>query len=323
VPTGMPDMSTTPASYWDHVVVVTDTSGIGTVDWVPSGEDTVFVAACGVSRMGALEANPFGEPGGDHVWGTLGDCSNREVAMTQATYDNGPADGFTPFEPVDTQNEVAIYAPPLMFVAKTCPTIVVDGIKDGDEWTACATAQVFTAPQKGPKVENNATLYTYSDGQTLYVAVEVASTELGNKMFMALTDSVANGDGVEAAGDELLVLDFSDPSTKLDWHNTQACLGNNSASLCGAVDTGIDGAYAAQADASLDGAGPGHTFYEFSRPLGSPGATSVPKEDLAAEYGDQAGLRIVLTQGQGGGKGGFIFPDPQTSSKKYHTITID
>lgn len=41
-----------------------------------------------------------------------------------------------------------------------------------------------------------------------------------------------------------------------------------SPSLCGDSDVGVNGA------------GSGRVFYEFSRPLGSPGATADPKEDL-------------------------------------------
>jgi hypothetical protein len=322
-----PDLSTSPPSYWDHVVVVTNASGIGTVDWaVGDGESQLYVVACGVARPGPLEPNPFGEPGSDGVWGQLGDCSDRETAMTQATYDNGPADGFTPFEPVDTQNEAAIYAPPLVFVAHTCPNIVVDGIKGANEWAACADSFVFTAPQKGPKVTDNATLFTYNDGNALYIGIEVASTELGNKMFIGLTDAVAGGDGVEAAGDEILVLDQLGVivgGVFQDWHNTASCVNNSSSSFCGEMDAGNDGARAGFGKALLNGAGAGRVFYEFVRPLNSPGATASPKEDLGADSGEPVGVRVVVTQGQGGGKGGFVFPDPQTSSTKYHIITLD
>ncbi|MDH3272805.1 MAG: hypothetical protein OEN56_15810, partial [Gemmatimonadota bacterium] len=229
VPANSPDYSTDPASYWgDHVVVVTGDDGTGSVDWsLAGGENVLHVSACGVARPGDSEAD---SPDGG-VWGDLGDCSDREVALTAAGHDNGPADGFTPFEPVDIDNEVAIYGLPLEFVARTCPTITVDGIKaDASgtaEWEACATQTVFTAPQKGPKVSDNATLYTYSDGEALYIGVEVATSELGNKIFVNLTEGVATiggvEDGVEAAGDEVLVIDqlgIVDGGSFGDWHYT-------------------------------------------------------------------------------------------------------
>ena len=82
-----------------------------------------------------------------HAYDRVGD---REVALTQSgAFDNGPADGFTPFEPVDTENEVGIYGLPLEFQASTCPAITVDGVKggtNGSEWEACATKTGFSAP---------------------------------------------------------------------------------------------------------------------------------------------------------------------------------
>lgn len=326
---GAPDLSTTPPSYWDHVVVVTGTDGLGSVDWdLAGGENELHVAACGVARMGPNEPDPLGEPGGDGVWGDLGDCSDRAAAITQGTaYDNGPADGFTPFEPVDTENEAAIYGLPLTFVARTCPQIVVDGMKGASEWTACADATVFTAPQKGPKISDNATLYTYSDGAALYIGLEVATRDLGNKIFINLTDAVSDGDGDEAAGDDLLVIEeLGGVAGGLfaDWHYTQSCVENSSSSLCGDPDARDDGTAAADGEARVDGAGAGTVFYEFVRPLGSPNSgAGTGKEDLGASTGQQIGLRVQVTQGQGGGKGGFVYPDLQTGTTKYHVLTLN
>jgi hypothetical protein len=330
VEAGDPDVSTAPASFWDHLVVITGPDGLGSVDWsLAGGDNALHVSACGVARPGSNEPNPPGEPGGDDVWGDLGECTDREVAMGAAgAYDNGPADGFTPFEPVDVENEVAIYGLPLRFEARMCPQIQVDGVKADAfgtaEWEACAEPTVFTAPLQGPKVSNNATLWTYSDGTALYLGLEVATSDLGNRIFVNLVESFASGDGVEAAGDELLVIDFGVPSTPVDWHYTQACVGNNAASLCGEIDAGVDGAAAADGAASVDGAGSGRVFYEFVRPLGSPNAVAgAGKEDLGVGIGDEVGLRVRVTQGQGGGKGGFVYPDPQTSPVKYHRFTLD
>jgi hypothetical protein len=325
VPPMAPDSSTSPPSFWTHYVVVTGPDGLGNVDWtLADGANVLRVAACGVARPGDNEPDALG---GDNVWGDLGECTNREASMTApGAYDNGPADGLSPFEPVDTENEAAVYGLPLKFLASTCPQIVIDGVKSGNEWAACADSVIFTAPQKGGKVSDNAKLFTYSDGDALYIGIEVASTELGNKMFLQLTDAVAGGDGVEAAGDEILVLDQLGVivgGVFQDWHNTQSCVGNNGASLCGQIDGGSDGTRAAAARATLNGAGTGRTFYEFKRPLHSPGATSTPKEDLGADPGDTIGIRMVLTQGQGGGKGGWVFPDPQTSTKKYFLFGLD
>ena len=92
---------------------------------------------------------------------------------------------------------------------------------------------------------------------------------MGNKIFINLVESF-NGDGVPAAGDDLLVLDFGDLTGPVDWHFTQQCVGNNSNSLCGDPDTLGDGAgNGVVANASVGGAGSGHVFYEFSRPLES------------------------------------------------------
>ncbi len=331
-PAGQPDLSTTPeASSWDHLVVVTGPTGRATVDWaLGPGENTLRASACGVARPGDHEPNPPAEPGSDRVWGTLGDCTDRYLAMTApGAYDNGPADGFTPFEPVDVLNEVAIYGLPLTFEARTCPQIVVDGRKGDDngtpEWEACATKTGFIAPLKGPKSQtDNAWLYTYSDGSTLYVGLEVATNDLGNKIFVNVAEQ-ANGTQ-DAAGDELLLIDFGDPTVTHDWHYTQACVGNSSNSLCGDPDAYGDGTSAVHAVASVGGAGPGHdhVFYEFSRPLDSPhnGAQGPPKEDLHGVSGSQIGLLLHVTQGQGGGKGGFVYPDPQTSATKYYPVTL-
>lgn len=330
-PAGSPDNSTSPSSTWDHLVVVTGSDGRGLVDWtVAGGDNRLNVASCAVARPGANEPNPPGEPGADHVWGSLTDCTDRFAAMTATgAYDNGPADGHTPFEPVDVMNEVAVYGLPLVFEARTCPQIFVDGLK-GDatgtaEWEACATKTGFIAPVKGPKpTAPNAWLYTYNDSEAVYLGVEVVNNELGNKIFINLVESFVGQNGVAAAGDELLVLDFGAPSVSKDWHYTQACVNNNASSLCGEPDALTDGApFAVQGAAQLGGAGSGRVFYEFKRPLGSPNATGPTKEDLAATPGQQLGLQVNVTQGQGGGKGGFTYPDPQTSPVKYHPFTID
>lgn len=225
-------------------------------------------------------------------------------------------------------NEVAIYGLPLTFEAKTCPSIVIDGRKGESvgtaEWEQCAEKTGFAAPLKGPKGAENAWLYTYSDGEALYLGLEVVNTELGNKMWFQLVESFAGGQGVEAAGDEILLLDFGVPSSVNDWHLTQACLGNNSSSLCGAADTRSDGAGLGVAGAALlNGAGSGRVFYEFRRPLGTPNAVAPGKEDLSAASGQQLGVRLQVTQGQGGGKGGFVYPDPQTSPLRFHAFTLD
>ena len=328
------DLSTSPASEWDHLVVVTGLDGIGSVKWTldPNVSDnTLNVSACGVARPGGKEPNP-GDEVADGVWGTLGDCSDRFAAIANTSaFDNGPADGFTPFEPVDTENEVAIYGLPLTFEAKICPQIEVDGIKGAAEWECAGEPTGFIAPLKGKKVtQDNAWLYTYDDGETLYMALEVETNDLGNKIFINIVESFDAVDGVAAAGDELLILDFGDLMAHplgeaSDWHFTAQCVGNNSSSLCGDPDLGVDivglDDFNAEAAATVNGAS-GHVFYEFSRPLGSPGATAFPKEDLNATSGQQLGLRVRVTQGKGGGKGGFVFPDPQTSTLVYHQFIM-
>ncbi len=326
IPASTADNSTTPPSTWGHLVVVTGSAGTGSVDWtLADGANTLNVVACGVARPGDNEAD---EPGTDGVWGTLGDCTDRYAAITASgALDNGPADGFTPFEPVDIDNEVAIYGLPLTFEAKTCPQITVDGIKaerdGGAEWEECAVKTGFIAPLKGKKsTEKNAWLYTYDDGNTLYMALEVVTKDLGNKIFINLVENFEGGDGVAAAGDELLVIDFGDPSVELDWHFTEQCVGNNSSSLCGDPDVRDDEGLDAAAAASEGGAGPGRVFYEFSRPLGSLNASGEFKEDLNAPSGAKLGLRLRVTQGQGGGKGGFVFPDPQKDPLVYHIFFI-
>ncbi|MDX1568422.1 MAG: hypothetical protein R3223_11520, partial [Longimicrobiales bacterium] len=103
-----------------------------------------------------------------------------------------------------------------------------------------------------------------------------------------------------------------------------ACVDNNSSSLCGDPDTVSDGdEFAARAAGTVGGAGSGRVFYELSRPLGSPNRVSPGKEDLAAMPGDPIGLLLQVTQGQGGGKGGFVYPDPQTSPVTYHPFTLE
>jgi len=326
-PAGTDDQSTSPASHWDHLVYVTGSQGKASVDWsLASGDNTLRVSGCGVARPGDHEPSPPAEPGSDGVWGTLSpaSCSDREAAMTDATaYDNGPADGFTPFEPVDTQNEVAIYGLPLTFEAHTCPQITIDGVEGNDngtsEWT-CADSVGFSAPLKGPKGDINAWFYTYNDADAVYVALKVKTTDLGSKAFLNFVEDTQD---IQRAGDELLNLDLSDPSVPLDWHFTQSCVDNNAASLCGDPDAVVsDGAaFDADAAAGVD-ANAGYVFYEFKRPLGSPNATGPNKEDLDAAKGDTIGVRVTVTQGQGGGKGGFVYPDPQTSPVIFHLFKI-
>jgi len=323
-PANTPDSSTTPASYWDHLVYVTGSQGKASVDWaLASGGNTLRVSGCGVARPGDHEPSPPAEPGSDGVWGTLSSasCSDRQAAMTDATaYDNGPADGFTPFEPVDIQNEVAIYGLPLTFHAHTCPQIKIDGVEDGAEWSTCADSVGFSAPLKGPKGDINAWFYTYNDADAVYVALKVKTTDLGNKAFL---NFVENTTDTQANGDELLLLDFSDPTVSHDWHFTQSCVDNNASSLCGDPDSQLeDTAYAVQAAAQVDGAGSGYVFYEFKRPLTHTHSTWPGKEDLAAAKGGTIGVRVTVTQGQGGGKGGFVYPDPHTSPVLFHLFTI-
>jgi hypothetical protein len=299
---GADDTSTTPASTWDHLVVITGSDGRAVVDWtLDDGDNVLRVAACGIARPGANEPNPPGEPGADHVWGSLGDCTDRFAAMTASgAYDNGPADGHTPFEPVDVTNEVAVYGLPLVFEAQTCPQITIDGTKSPGEWD-CADVTGFIAPTKGPKPStNNAWLRTYTTADAVYISLEVINDELGNRAFINLVE-----DALPAADDDVLVLDFASgaPGVAQDWFYTQACVGNNASSLCGSPDTTNDGANSYAAAAALNGAGTGRVYYEFKRPLGAN-----PAEDLDGESGQQIGLRITVTQGQGGGKGGFVYP---------------
>ena len=47
-----------------------------------------------------------------------------------------------------------------------------------------------------------------------------------------------------------------------------------------------------------------------------------PDEDLVATSGQWIGLRLTVTQGQGGGKGGFTFPDPQRSADLFYRFQI-
>ena len=74
----------------------------------------------------------------------------------------------------------------------------------------------------------------------------------------------------------------------------------------------------------MGGAGSGTVFYEFSRPLRSANSTpkeGIQKEDFAGIPVNQYGLRITVTQGRGGGKGGFVIPDSK-ASQAYHPFTI-
>ncbi len=144
------------------------------------------------------------------------------------------------------------------------------------------------------------------------------NNELGNRIFVNLVDSLVSGSLVAAADDDILLIDFGNPSTSKDWYYTQACVGNNANSLCGAPDTLADPAgRAVQAAGMLNGAGSGRVFYEFKRPF-----RANPAEDLDALPGADIGLRIQVTQGQGGGKGGFMYPDPQTSPTPYHRFNL-
>jgi hypothetical protein len=325
-PAGTPDNSTTPASLWGHLVVITGSDGRGVVDWtLDGGDNTLRVSACGVARPGANEPDPPTEPGGDGVWGTLGDCTNRAAFTAPGAFDNGPADGHTPFEPVDVLNEVAIYGLPLVFEAATCPEITINGTKGAGEW-ACAEKTGFIAPVKGPQpTSDNAWLYTYNDGDALYVALEVVNNELGNRMFINLVDQLASGSLAPAADDDILILEFpssTGPGVAQDWFYTQSCVGNSSSSLCGAPDVEADlPGFALQAAAQLGGAGSGRVFYEFKRPFNAD-ENQPADEDLDALPGDLMGLKVTLTQGQGGGKGGFVYPDPKTGPT-YHQITLD
>lgn len=322
-----------PATVWSHggTVFITGDDGTVPIEWnLGSGSNPheLKVLACGVARPGGNEPNRPGEPGSDGVWGTLADCSSRSLSATG--FDNGPADGLTPYESVDIDNEVAIYGLPLTFQASTCPQIVVNGQKGEafgvSEWEDCAVKTGFIAPVKGPKPsEDNAWLYTYNDADNLYVALEVQSNDLGEKIFINFVETFASGDGVAAAGDELLVLEFvnGEPGVFADWHFTQSCVDNNSNSLCGDPDSPSDEPFAARAAATAGGAGSGTVFYEFVRPLSSPNNQPGPnKEDLLVPLNNILGLHVQVTQGRGGGKGGFEFPDAQTDGKGYHQFSI-
>lgn len=350
------DVLTTPAgssltSNWGHVVVTTDDNGEASVDWTfAGGENVLEVAGCGIARPGTNEPQPS-DNNDDGVYGALGgnsitinvegeDITQRVNCQTRRAdggitteygtvpndyFDNGPRDGFSPFEPVDLWSpgapgsEVAIYDLPLTFKAETCPAIRADGQKGVDEWIeGCATPFTFTAPLKGKKVEDNATLWTYSDGEFLYLGIEVDTNELGNRIFIQLLDGADEPDQGEDVGDDVLVLDFDDETVPNDWYLTNACLNNNASNLCGEPDTS-GGADILDIAAHPTGAD-GMAFYEVKRAIRD--TPDDPDEDLVATSGQWIGLRLTVTQGQGGGKGGFTFPDPQRSDDLFYRFQI-
>jgi hypothetical protein len=328
VPANTADGSTTPPSMWDHPVVITGANGTGTIAWtLAGGNNRLHVVACGVARPGGNEPNPPEEPEADGVWGTLTPESCVARDPNAAGFDDGPADGLSPFEPArdgaggEFGYETAIYGLPLTFEARTCPEIDIDGDKDPGEWD-CADVEGFIVPLKGPNAtSDNAWLYTYYDDEALYIGVEVDNDELGNKMYINLLD----GPGfAPQADDDVLVLDFGNPDANKDWFYTAACVGNNASSLCGAPDTQLDHVdFRVEAAASLTGAD-GHVFYEFKRPFRADvGNGQTADEDLDALPGQvaphQVGVRATITQGQGGGKGGFVIPVDGT----YYVITLE
>ncbi|MDX1748336.1 MAG: hypothetical protein R3324_20565, partial [Halobacteriales archaeon] len=274
--TTLSDGSVETSTWPDHVVVRSGSTGRVTVDFTPgTGEHRLFAFGCGVASEGP-EADPPGEPGADGVWGSLQPtCEDRRAATFDYTLlANGPEDGDrTPFEPVDTEYEVAVGGIPSVVIVETCPTITVNGIKDGtegSEWEACAEKTPFNASLPGSKDAENAWLYTWDDGESLYIGLEVLADQLGSRIFVQLAETYAS-DGVEAPGDDILIIDFDDggPGTVADWHLTQACIDNSASNLCGNLDALDDdasdpGVFTTLSGAArVDGAGSGRTFYEF------------------------------------------------------------
>ena len=204
VPASLPDNSTTPASTWDHLVVVTGTDGKGSVDWtLVAGDNTLNVLACGVARPGTNEPNPP-DTIGDGVWGTLtpGACSNRSISATG--FDNGPADGFTPFEPVDTDNEVAIYGLPLRFEATRtegpATVLVIDdeSIAIGAEPNSFSKRDVNGHKADiGLRAELPFFARNVGSGITLYTG------EVGDEGWFALTTIPGSWDAAGPTGDGL------------------------------------------------------------------------------------------------------------------------
>ncbi len=330
------------AAGWGDLIVMSDASGRASVDWtLAGGENTLEVVACGVA-VRPDDAGTKDSGLSDGVWGALGDCDDRRAAKASAAFENGPANGFSPFEPPSRGNsvditdtypyEVAVYAPPLTFKAHTCPQIDVNGVKDGlngNEWEACATKEPFNAPLPGVKKDvMNAWFYAYDDGESLYMAVEVMDNDLGNKIFVQLAEQSDAAGFYSSEGDDILVIDFGNPAAGGDWHVTAQCAGNNAASLCGDPDSkpddtdllGNDRAVQAEAkDTESQSAG---LFYEFRRPLNSVNNGPDNKEDLYVDPGSLTiGVKVTKTQGQGGGKGGFVFPDAQ-GSIEFFPITL-
>ena len=305
-----------PATVWSHegTVFITGYDGTVPIEWnLGSGPNPheLKVLACGVARPGGNEPNPPGEPGSDGVWGTLADCSSR--SLTATGFDNGPADGLTPYESVDIDNEVAIYGLPLTFQAEICPQITVDGVEGADEWVeGCAEITGFNAPLSGKKTsEDNAWLYTQNDETYLYVALKVNTNNL-NDMFVNFVENFdGSGDGFPVDGDDLLLLRLKNALTATgdfeDWHLTQSCIDSQGKTLCGELDASqSDGMGAAADNGSF-------VFYEFRQPLN--GGDS---EDLSG--GDMVGLQLQVTGGKGGGKGGFTYP---AAFRTYHDFTIE
>jgi hypothetical protein len=326
------DTTTDPVTHWGHFVGITGTDGRLNIELTTAvGLNVVDVSGCAVARVGdgTNEPDPPDEPGPDGVWGSLGTrCVDRLAGQTADGYDNGAADGDTPYEPARLGSptgsfgfEHGVDGLPVTFVAHSCGTIDIDGDKDPGEWD-CADVEGFIVPLKGPNAtSDNAWLYTYYDDEALYIGVEVDNDELGNKMYINLLD----GPGfAPQADDDVLVLDFGNPDANKDWFYTAACVGNNASSLCGAPDTQLDHVdFRVEAAASLTGAD-GHVFYEFKRPFRADvGNGQTADEDLDALPGQvaphQVGIRATITQGQGGGKGGFVIPVDGT----YYVITLE
>ena len=322
------DYSTVPPSTWDHTVVVTGDDGVGGVDWnlgAGSNPHEIKVLACGVARLGPNEPNPPSEPGADGVWGDLGFCSERSVTATG--FDNGPADGFTPYEPVDNDYEVAIYGLPLTFQASTCPIPTVNGTEDPGEWPdECVEKTGFIVNLPGPKpTEPNGWLYTFNDGTDLYAAIKVETNSLIDVFLNFDNDPPLSPADVDPAtpgvqysstateNDDQLVLrtkGIGAPGEFTDRYQTLSCTQSQGKTLCGADDTTQDGTGAADAV--------GFAFFEFKHPLCSNPPDS---QDfcVASGVGDNLGVYATATGGSGGGKGNFIFPD----FRVYQLINID
>jgi hypothetical protein len=271
-------------------------------------------------------------------------CDRDPDPALRAGRPNGPEAGTDPFMPRDATPTTAVYYNDLWieYEAVICKSPDVDGIKGSDEpWSGSCIDDGFKDQfpvHLGGNLGGDGTAFVewfigpdpVTGEERIYFGIELEMDSDPSKVSLALEFDAGDGSGPGAPHefDDQLELNrdknSEDPSQGdiFDRYLTAACAGNQSVSVCNALDTDPDiggqndAEGAVQWTANPSGTG-GELFFEISQKLNT---GDVPV-DLNLSSEDWVGFIVQIGVGNVR-KGGTVFPEQPSGGKEYRSFQI-